>query len=291
MVALDTISPFNPDSQNLGARKESTWSVLPSRERVSRTCRVLTFVEEYISMLKTTLIPVMAVLMAAFGSEARAQTQPPPASLGFVNVNFGTQPSSHTVGRSASFPIYGETATLTTAQENGDGAVVDIAGGYRFLGNLGAAIGFSNFRNTSDGGVVVTVPDPLITDRPVTVNTSVTDMDHSERGIHLQAVWFMPITNQIDIALSAGPSFIRVSQDLVATVTIPAGTQAVTPIVSTEKKTAIGVNVGVDGSYLFTRNFGAGIFIRYAGGKVDLPSVPDLRVGGLQAGVGARVRF
>jgi hypothetical protein len=242
-------------------------------------------------MLKTNIILVMAAAMAAFGSDAGAQTQPPPATLGFLNVNFGMQPSSTAVGRSNSFRLYEETATLTTAQENGKGAVVDIAGGYRFRPNLAAAIGFSNFSNTSDGGVVVTVPDPLITDRPVTVNTSVTDLKHSERGIHLQAVWFMPITNQIDVALSAGPSIIRVSQDLVGSVTIPAGTQAVTPNVSTEKKTAIGVNVGFDGSYLFTRNFGAGVFIRYAGAKVDLPSVSDLRVGGLQAGVGARVRF
>ena len=83
-------------------------------------------------MLKTTRILVMAGVMAAAGSEARAQTQPPPATLGFVNVNFGTQPSSRTVGRSQSFPVYGETATLTTTQEIGNGAVFDITGGYRF---------------------------------------------------------------------------------------------------------------------------------------------------------------
>jgi hypothetical protein len=249
-------------------------------------------------MLKTTSILVVAGVMAAIASEARAQTQPPPATLGFVNVNFGTQPSSRTVGRSNSFPVYGETATLTTSQESGDGGIFDITAGYRFqpnLGgmrpNLGAAIGFSNFSNLSDSGVVVTIPDPLIFGRPQTVNTSVKDLQHNERGIHLQAVWFMPITNQIDVAFSLGPSFIRVSQDLVSSVTIPAGTQNATPVVVTEKATAIGVNLGVDGSYLFTRNFGAGVFIRYAGGKVDLPSVSDLRVGGFQAGVGARVRF
>ena len=247
-------------------------------------------------MLKTTSILVMAGVMAAIASEARAQTQPPPATLGFVNVNFGTQPSSRTIGRSNSFPVYGETATLTTTQENGDGGIFDITAGYRFgpdlYGpNLGVAVGFSNFSNLSDSGVVVTVPDPLIFDRPRTVNTSVADLQHNERGIHLSAVWFMPITNQFDVAFSAGPSFIRVSQDLVSSVTIPPGTQNASPVVATEKKTGVGVNIGVDGSYLFTRNFGAGVFLRYAGAKVDLPSAPDLKVGGFQIGIGARIRF
>ena len=249
-------------------------------------------------MLKTMTILVMAGVMAAVGSEATAQTQPPPASLGFLNVNFGTQPSGRSLGRINSFPVYGETATLTTAQENSGGAIFDITGGYRFRPNilgsrrdLAAAIGFSNFSDTSSSGVVVTVPNPLIFDRPQTVNLTATDLHHSERGVHLQAVWFFPVTNQIDVALSAGPSFIRVSQDLVSSVTIPAGTQNATPNVTTEGKTGVGVNIGLDGSYLITRNFGAGVFIRYAGAKVDLPSVSDLRVGGLQAGVGARVRF
>ena len=249
-------------------------------------------------MLKTMSILAVAGVMAAMSSEASAQTQPPPATLGFVNVNFGTQPSGRSIGRSDSFPVYGETATLTTAQENSGGALFDITGGYRFqptIGglrpNLAAAIGFSNFSDTSASTVVATVPNPLFFDLPQTVNTSVTGLHHTERGIHLSAVWIAPVTNQIDVSVSLGPSFIRVSQDLVSSVTIPAGTQNATPNVVTEKKTGVGLNIGIDGSYLFTRNFGAGVFVRYAGAKVDLPSAPDLRVGGVQAGVGARVRF
>ena len=242
-------------------------------------------------MLKTMNILMVAAVMAAVGSQAGAQTQPPPAALGFVNVNFGAQPSSHDVGRSQNFQVYGETATLTTTQENGNGALFDITGGYWFRPRLAGAIGFSNFSNNSDSGVVVSVPHPLIFDRPQTVTTTVGDLQHSERGIHLQAVWLVPITNEMDVSLSAGPSFIRVNQDIVASVTVPVGTQNATPNVVTEKKTAIGVNLGVDGTYLFTRNIGAGVFIRYAGGKVDLPSAEDLSVGGFQAGIGARLRF
>jgi hypothetical protein len=249
-------------------------------------------------MLKTTTILVMAGALAAVASEARAQTQPPPASLGFVNINFGTQPSSRTINTSSSFPVYGETATLTSTQENGSGAVFDIGGGYRFQPkiagyqpNLGAGIAFSRFSNTSDSAITAVVPNPLIFDLPRTTTANVPDLKHSENGVHLQVLWFLPITNQVDVALSVGPSFISVRQDIVSSFTVPAGTQNATPVVTSEKKTGVGINLGLDGTYLFTRNFGAGAYLRYAGAKVDLPTVADLKVGGFQVGVGGRVRF
>ena len=134
-------------------------------------------------MLKTTTILVMAGALVAAASEARAQTQPPPASLGFVNINFGTQPSSRTITGNSSFPVYGETATLTTTQENGSGAVFDIGGGYRFQPkiagyqpNLGVGIVFSNFSNTSDSTVTAVVPNPLVVDSPRTTTANVGDL-------------------------------------------------------------------------------------------------------------------
>jgi len=93
---------------------------------------------------------VMAMLIAAGAANASAQTQPPPANVGFLNVSFGAQPGSHDVGTSQSFPLYGETATLTTAQENGSGAMFDITAGYKLRPSFGVAVGFSNFSNTTD---------------------------------------------------------------------------------------------------------------------------------------------
>jgi hypothetical protein len=233
---------------------------------------------------------VMAMLIAAGAADASAQTQPPPANLGFLNVNFGGQPGSHDVGTSQSFPLYGETATFTTVQENGSGALFDITAGYKIRPSFGAAVGFSNFSNTSDASVASSIPDPLVFDRPRAASSTVPDLEHSERGIHLQAVWFVPVTDKIDVALSAGPSIFMVRQDVVS-MTVTPGTQTAIFTPSTEKKTGIGANIGVDGTYLITRNFGAGVFLRFAGAKVDLPSVDGLGVGGFQAGGGVRVRF
>lgn len=234
---------------------------------------------------------VMAMLIAAGAANASAQTQPPPANLGFLNVSFGAQPGSRDVSINLSQPLYLETATLTSAQENGSGAMFDITAGYKIRPSFGVAVGFSNFSNTSDATVSTSIPNPVFFDRPVAATATVSDLDHSERGIHLQAVWFMPVTDKIDVALSAGPSFIMVKQDLVSSMTVPAGTQTANLNVTSEKKTGVGVNVGADGTYLITRNFGAGVFLRYAGAKVDVGPVEGLSVGGFQAGGGVRVRF
>ena len=43
-----------------------------------------------------------------------------------------------------------------------------------------------------------------------------------------------------------------------------------------ESATAIGINLGFDASLMLTPHYGAGIFVRYAGGSVDLPSVSDV---------------
>jgi len=75
------------------------------------------------------------------------------------------------------------------------------------------------------------------------------------------------------------------------TVSIPAGTQNVNPTIQTQSGTATGVNVGVDLTYMFVKQVGAGAFMRYVSGSVDLDSAPNLKVGGFQIGLGGRLRF
>lgn len=73
---------------------------------------------------------------------------------------------------------------------------------------------------------------------------------------------------------------------------VAAGTQNVTPTSTSESgTTGKAGNVGLDLSYLVTTNYGIGAFIRYAGGELNLPTAPNLKVGGLQMGGGLRLRF
>jgi opacity protein-like surface antigen len=104
-------------------------------------------------MTKTMRVLIAAVVAAAAASKASAQTpQTPPAPLtmGFVNINVGAQAASRTVDLSESFSLYNETATISSSQKIGSGALFDISGGYRVWRNVSAAIGFSNFSKSSD---------------------------------------------------------------------------------------------------------------------------------------------
>ena len=242
-------------------------------------------------MTKTSrILAISTVLLIAARSEARAQTSPAPANLFFVNVNVGAQPSRRLIEKNQSLPVFGETASISTSQPIRNGAMFDITGGYRVWHGLFVGVGFSSFGRDSDAAVVATIPNPLFFDQPLTVTTTQTALAHTEKGVHLQAVWFIPTIDNIDVSVSIGPSFIHVKQEVVSAA-IPSGTQTLSLTVGSEEGTAKGVTVGVDGNYLFTKNLGAGIFMRYVGGTVDLPSAPDLKVGGFQIGLGARVRF
>jgi hypothetical protein len=250
--------------------------------------------EEQISMTKTTKIVLVAAFTAAAGSGGRAQIQqtpPAPASMGFLNVNIGAQAASRSVDVRQTFPVYGETATVTMSRSIGSGALFDISAGYRVWRSVTAAIGFSNFSNSGDSTGRAMIPHPLVFNQFATVELSQSDLDHSERTVHLQASWLYPVTNEFDVTFAIGPSIFNVKQEVVNSVTVPAGTQNAVPNVASESKTALGVNLQLDGNYMVRRNLGAGVFIRYASRKIDLPSVQDLRIGGFQVGAGARIRF
>jgi hypothetical protein len=109
----------------------------------------------------------------------------------------------------------------------------------------------------------------------------------------------IPVTNRIEVSLSAGPSIFRVQQEVatgVATSEVSPFDQVTITSFSTSdrSKTAVGANGGVDITYVMTRRLGGTFFARYSGAAVNLSpgsnSVP-MRAGGFQAGLGLRVRF
>lgn len=243
-------------------------------------------------MAKTTKTLVLMTCLALAGaSNVSAQMQPPPATRGFVNVNVGAQPQRRSFGTSGTFPIHDETGTFRSDQIVTNGPFVDFSGGVKAWQNLSFGVGYSTYSSHGNSSVTASIPHPLFFNQPRTSTQDVPSLQRTEHGVHVMAVWLMPVTNKIDVALSVGPSFIQVKQRLVSSVTVAAGTQTFTPNVSTESGTVKGANIGVDGTYMFSPRFGAGMLIRYAGGKVDLPSVKGVRAGGFQGGIGARIRF
>jgi hypothetical protein len=242
-------------------------------------------------MNKTSFIALAGgVLLSA--ATAGAQTVEP--AMYYVSVNAGAQMQEHSLSSSITFPLYNQTAAVNTAQNIETGPFFDVSVGGRFWTDIGVAVGFSTFRNSSDLVGVAVIPHPAFFDSAATVEFT-TGADHNENNIYVLALWFVPLRERLDATLSAGPSFIRVQQGVLADLTVPPGTQAGTPNVVTEEAWGTGINVGGDITYeLMTRGnlrIGLGGFLRYNGASVELPSGADVDAGGFQGGGGLRFRF
>ena len=219
----------------------------------------------------------------------------------FVSINFGYQVGDRSFLRTfLPSAIYGETATYGVNYESGGGGFFDISGGVRVWRNLAAGLGVTRFSTASGAAVTGSIPHPLFFDQPRTGTFARSDLEHTETGIHLQAVWVVPVTDQIEVSVFGGPSFFSVDQGLITSVTFAeieapffevAFTGASTTTVSDR---AVGGNMGVDITYLVTERYGGGLFVRWAGASVDIPASggsPSIDVGGTQFGIGLRARF
>jgi hypothetical protein len=222
---------------------------------------------------------------------AAAQAPAPATEKVFVNVNFGVQLADRTIGATVSTPVYEETATLSSTTETSGGALFDFSAGYRVYGDFFAALAITSFGDTARADYSASVPDPTFFDRPLVSSGQIQDLKRREVGFHPQIVWAHPLTDKVDLALSLGPSFVQLSQDVLQSLTVPAGTQTAIPNVGREEATAVGVHFGADVTYTITPRYGAGGFFRYVNASADLPSVEDVGTGGTQIGVGVRVRL
>jgi hypothetical protein len=239
----------------------------------------------------------MKVGILAFGlymfAAPAAYAQMTWTDMGFVNASLGIQSGSRTLTTSSTFDYLDEQASLDTTQDVDGAAFLDISGGYKVWRNLAVAIGFSRMKSDSDVTFTAAIPDPVATDRLRSVSGSVPGAEHKEQAFHFMGVWMVPVTDKIDVGVSAGPTIFQVSQDIPSAITVsePGPTVTGTTLTSADK-TTIGLNLGVDVTYLVTPDIGAGLLARYTWGSADLQGATDkLTVGGFQIGVGVRYRF
>jgi Outer membrane protein beta-barrel domain len=247
--------------------------------------------------MTNTITALVAACILTGGS--LAQAQPPSSSPGTsplggklsVDINVGAQTQSSTASTDFSFPIYAQTATVTTTAGIDGGPLFDANVGYRFMRNFGVGLGFTSFSSTSTAQGAASIPSPVFFNNPAAVTLNPVDAKHTERSVYVVVTGYVPITNVVELALFIGPSFTKVTQDVINSVTVPAGTQTAVAALGSESGTAKGVNVGADLTYKLTNLVGVGGFIRYNGGSVDLTTLTDVKAGGFQLGLGARLRF
>jgi hypothetical protein len=242
--------------------------------------------------LKTTKAGILALCMCAAPQIAAAQTMQW-TDKGYVSVNVGAQVGSQTIATSSTFPLYEETATISSSQKISGGTFFDIGGAYRVWGrNLLAGVTFSHTSNDADVALTASIPDPVRFDSPRAVSRTQAGARHKENAVHLDAIWMIPVANKLDVGVFAGPTIFSVKQDTITTATVAEPGPTVTAPLNTVSKTTVGFNAGVDVQYMIQKRWGAGLVARYSFGSTSLEGATEkLKVGGFQIGVGGRVRF
>lgn len=221
----------------------------------------------------------------------------------FASVSFGAETGSTDVASSRAFTIYAEPATVSSATTFDSDSILDFQVGARVFGNFGVSVAYHTQSSSSTADVSGSIPHPIFFDRPRSFAESIDGIDRDEYATHLQVGYMVPFNDKLDMYVYGGPSFFRVSQEVVDDVTVaeqgaPFTNVVVQPSFAVRKKSATGYNVGVDLSYMFystdTVRLGLGAFARMTGAKADITvgeSTVETDLGGFQFGIGARFRF
>lgn len=195
--------------------------------------------------------------------------------------------------------IPGEEARVDSQYEIPTGALFDGGVAVRLVGNLGVGVSLSQSSSTEDFTIVAQLPHPFYLARFREVEGTVAGR-HSQRGIHVQGVYVVPLTPRLYLALSGGPSQFTVEQRLVRSVTASESfpfDQATfaSADLETADESGWGFNAGADVGWMLSKHFGIGGLVRYSAVTVTLtPSgreAVELEAGGLHVGVGARIAF
>ena len=258
-----------------------------------------------IASASTLIITILGAL--AIARPADAQTRPPaprpapPTDHVFVSIDGTYQAATKDFNDGASFPVYAETATFTTAYQVKPGPSFNIAGSALVMRGLAVGIAVSRYSRETPVAVSASIPHPFFFNRARSLSADVTGMFREERAVHVQVRALLPVqSRRLQAAVFGGPSFFTVTQDVLNqvgyteaypydSVTAANGQSANVSVSKT------GFNAGADIGFFFARHVGVGGVAQYSGTTVKLDSAGgdtvDAKVGGFQVGGGLRLRF
>jgi hypothetical protein len=217
-----------------------------------------------------------------------------------INIDVGVQPSSSTFSGTTNNPVYLETATLTTNYNVPSGQFFDGGVIVRVSGGFGVGLGASGFTRSDPASISGTIPHPLLPNHPRPISGTSSSLEHHEIVGSIDAAYVLT-ASRLDVAVTAGPAFFTVNQDLVSNVTFtdvpPYNTVGFTgAVVTRADATGLGFNAGIDLGIKLSKYVGIGAILRYTKASVTFPlenSTAGVHtdVGGAHAGAGLRLYF
>jgi hypothetical protein len=233
-------------------------------------------------------IAAAALFTSAATAPARAQARAGADRPLLVDISAGIGAKPSAITAATTFTIFGEDGSAVTQVAPGVSGLADLRVGYHVTPRLAIAAAFSGSQSNVSAAATASVPSPVRFSSPTIVSLTAPDATRRELGVHLQAVVALPLTDAMTISVAGGPSIVHLQQGL-PSVAISGTTPTVVPV--NESANGFGGNVAADLSTFFSDRYGVGVFVRYVAATVDLPSAAGVKAGGVQAGVGVRLRF
>ena len=249
--------------------------------------------------MSARIIAFGGLLLLSLGGPAWSQTVAP-QTRGFVSVNGGYQTTANNFRDGAIYRRNAEDGRFDTTYTVKAGPTFDVAGGGIVWRRLGIGVGVSRFTLATPTHLAGSIPHPFFFNLPRAVSADVGGLKREELAVHVQARAIVPAGQHVQVMLFGGPSFFQVKQDVVTDFTYTdsypydeASFRSATS--STQTKSKIGFNAGGDFAFFFTRQVGVGAAVQFSGTTIPLTSAgggaADVKVGGVQAGGGLRLRF
>lgn len=247
--------------------------------------------------MRIARIPRAAAFVVALATSAPAFAQGTPREHVAVWVGVTEQLTSTTFGQSVTFEAYSENGTLDTTYRVSQSPRFNAGGVVRVWRGFGIGAGGNMMSATDPAQISGQIPHPINADQPRALSGSVNTF-HRESAVHLQAVyWFQPAP-RVDVLVGAGPSLMRVEQDLVSDVSYSQAFpydsvtfQAATLV--REQKTVTGFNAGAELGFRLVGGLGVGGLVRYSQGTASFPDTgaSSVKLGGLEVGGGLHLTF
>jgi hypothetical protein len=243
-------------------------------------------------MLSIRIAAILLIGLAGASAPARAQSAW--TDRGFVNVSGFFQPSS-SFSNTVQPTDFAEPSVVDTTYKTGSVPGFEAEGGARLWRNLAIGVGVSWFSKDTAGAVSAQVPHPFFFNKPRAVSGDA-NLSRDETAVHLEALWMVPLAIRWQLALSGGPSWFSVHQDVVSDVAITqtypydSATFASATTVHRSASKA-GFNAGADVTFLLRPRVGLGFGVMFSHASVPLDDTLTVDAGGAHVGGGLRVRF
>ena len=241
----------------------------------------------------TTMLVLFAAMLAA--TPARAQSTAW-TDRGYVNVSGWYQGASTSFADVARPITFAEPAVVNTTYTVRSAAGFDAGGGVRVWRNLAVGVDVSRFSKSGGGSITAQLPHPFFFNRGRPVSGDASGLTRAETAVHAQVTWIAPLKSRWQLAVSGGPSWFMLDQDLVTGVSVtesyPFDTAAFVGVTSARRSQShIGFNAGGDLDYMLRPHVGLGIGVTFSHARVPLSDTATVDAGGVHVGGGVRLRF